>query len=318
MRKQTETEIEKVFTAWKVEQPVNVAGRLRELERDSWDAVSGKIRAEQEKKVFWARADQARSAISLVYIHGFSGGPLELEPTIHKVAQSMGANLFVTRLKAHGLESGAAFKEVKAEEWIVDVVEALAIGHVLGKKVVLVGMSTGAALALVATEAASRLQPEMRPDALILLSPNFRLARFGANLLLPDLMEPLADPVMRLVEGDEHQSQSSQSELQTVRWTLRYPIEGAVQLMRVLRTLQKLRLNHPAFADIARLVVYTPRDTAVSVSEIENWTAEAQAANLTVVRWEQGEQHELASRAFSPGLVGELVAILNSWIEKLD
>lgn len=307
-----EADVEKSIGAWNLS---GLDGQLHEIEATAWDARLARIRAKQEKQVYWAHGEKTKTPVSFVYVHGFSAGPLELEPTIQKLAAMSKANLFVTRLRAHGLESGAAFREARAEDWLADAIEAIAVGHLIGDKVVAVGMSTGAALALLATEALSRHRNEMKPDGLILLSPNFRLANRGADLLMPQVMAPFTDMVMRLVEGREHEF-PLQNEWHGERWTSRYPIEGAVQLMRVLRALAKLGLDDESFSDIPRLVLYTAKDTVVSVAEIERRLGESRSTGLSAENWTNGDQHQLASRAFSPEKVDELVSVIDQWVKR--
>lgn len=305
-------DVEKAIGSWTVS---SVDEQLREREAQAWDAKRARIRAEQAKRVYWAHDERVQTPVSFVYIHGFSAGPLELEPTIQKLATMSNANLYITRLRAHGLESGEAFRDVHAEEWLADTLEAIAIGHAIGERVVVVGMSTGASLALLATEALSRYRRDLRPAGLILLSPNFRLSNRGADALMPGVMAPFTEIVMRVVEGGVHEF-PLQNEWHRERWTSRYPIEGAVQLLRVLRALTDLRLDDELFAGMPRLLLYTAKDTVVSVPEIERRLEVARSEGLSSLNWINGDQHELASRAFSPEKVDELVSVIDDWVKR--
>ncbi len=305
-------EVEKAIGVWSLS---GVDEQLHGIEAKAWDARLARIRPKQEKQVYWAHGAKTKTPVSFVYIHGFSAGPLELEPTIQNLAAMSKANLFITRLRAHGLESGAAFRNVRAEEWLADAIEAIAVGHLIGDRVVVAGMSTGASLALLATEALNRHRHELKPDGLILLSPNFRLANRGADVLMREGMAPFTEMVMRVVEGGEHEF-PLRNEWHRERWTSRYPIEGAVQLMRVLRALATLRLDDECLADIPRLLLYTEKDTVVSVAEIESRLEASRAEGLTAVNWANGDQHQLASRAFSPEKTDELVTVIDQWVRR--
>ena len=68
----------------------------------------------------------------------------------------LGANLFYTRLTGHG-QDGAAMAEGSVNAWINDYAEAMAIGRAIGDKVVVIGTSTGASLAI-----GRRAQPALR------------------------------------------------------------------------------------------------------------------------------------------------------------
>ncbi|MCM2281329.1 MAG: hypothetical protein NDI61_05715, partial [Bdellovibrionaceae bacterium] len=64
----------------------------------------GRVKVEQEKRVFWADpATRAKTPLALVYIHGFSASRGEISPVPEDLARELGANLFMTRLTAHGL-----------------------------------------------------------------------------------------------------------------------------------------------------------------------------------------------------------------------
>src|SRR3990167_6477878 len=113
-------------------------------------AIPG-LRPRVEKTIVWADPHRRRrTPYALVYIHGFSASRQETAPLADTVAAELGANLFYTRLAGHGVDDVDAFASVTADDWKNDAREALAIGALLGEKVILVGNSTGATLALLA------------------------------------------------------------------------------------------------------------------------------------------------------------------------
>jgi alpha-beta hydrolase superfamily lysophospholipase len=99
-----------------------------------------------------------------------SAGPRELSPVPERVAEALGANLYLARLKGHG-QDGAALAAASLAEWRADVREALEIGARLGRRVVAVGNSTGATLIALALARGA----EMAGAAL--LAPNFGIGR---------------------------------------------------------------------------------------------------------------------------------------------
>ena len=155
------------------------------------------------KRIRWQVQGQA-TEFAIVYLHGFSATRRELTPTMEIVADAIGANLFETRLTGHGRASGALV-DVRAEDWLEDAAEALAIGRQIGDEVIVVGTSTGATLAIAMLE-----HPLMdRVSDIVLLSPNLAL-RDGQSRLLtmpagPQLADALIGP-MRSFEthSDEH------------------------------------------------------------------------------------------------------------------
>ena len=159
--------------------PVDVAvPAVTELE--AWAAATeADVRPGQARQIVWAGAPGLSQDLALVYLHGFSAGAQEIAPVSQQVAAALGANLFITRLTGHGLD-GAALAQASAADWWRDTAEALAVGRRLGKKVVLIGTSTGATLV---AEAAR--DPVLGPqiDGAVLISPNFGLKNPLARLL---------------------------------------------------------------------------------------------------------------------------------------
>ena len=98
-----------------------------------------------EKRIVWQTEEQ-RTEWSVVALHGFSSSRQETAPLAETVANLLGANLFETRFAAHGLKQDGLI-DVRAEEWLDDVADALTIGSMIGDKVVVLAVSNGATLA---------------------------------------------------------------------------------------------------------------------------------------------------------------------------
>jgi alpha-beta hydrolase superfamily lysophospholipase len=122
-----------------------------------------------EKRIRWFQAgSQSKTAFSIVYLHGFSATRQEIAPVLALVADGLEANLFETRLAGHGLGTNALVG-VQAEDWLDDAAEALQIGAAIGERVIVMGTSTGATLALAIVD-----HPSFdRVSSLVLISPNF-------------------------------------------------------------------------------------------------------------------------------------------------
>lgn len=121
-----------------VDLPADLSGWLAEREA----AIDPDLAA----RIEWADAPDAQTEIAIVYLHGFSASPREIAPVPQHVAKALGANLFLARLTGHG-QDGAALATASAEDWWRDTAEALAVGQRLGRRVVVIGTSTGATLA---------------------------------------------------------------------------------------------------------------------------------------------------------------------------
>jgi len=121
-----------------------------------------------EKKIIWAQTPGEQMPLAIVYVHGFSASHLETAPLAARVAAQLHANLYSTRLRGHGRGSSAML-EGSVNGWVNDMHEAVEIGKRLGRRVVIMGTSTGGTLAT--WQAVQGDQEEIA--ALVLLSPNF-------------------------------------------------------------------------------------------------------------------------------------------------
>jgi alpha-beta hydrolase superfamily lysophospholipase len=176
-----------------------------------------------EKRLTWFDGEQA-TEWSVVALHGFSASRQETAPLAASVAIRLGANLFETRFAAHGLERNGLV-DVTAEEWLDDVADALTVGRLIGKKVVVIAVSNGAALALSMLD-----HPTMQAvDSLIMLSPNLGPADPKAMWIT----RPGGPLLLRLVSGSTR-SWDAHNELQERYWTTTYPTRTLVEVIRVV------------------------------------------------------------------------------------
>lgn len=114
----------------------------------------------------------------ILYLHGFSASWYEGYPTHINVAKKIGANLYLSRLKAHGMTDPDAFAYMDPEGLYESAKEALIISKTLGEKVIVMGTSTGGTLAL---QLAADF-PEI-VHSLVLLSPNIAINNVAAPIL---------------------------------------------------------------------------------------------------------------------------------------
>lgn len=126
-----------------------VSASLTELDQYLADKESKipKIKPENESRIIWADTIR-QTEYALVYIHGFSAGVMEGAPLHQEVAKRYGMNLYLPRLSKHGIDDDDIFSELTPKGLIDEAKEALVIGRKLGKKVILMGCSTGSTLAI--------------------------------------------------------------------------------------------------------------------------------------------------------------------------
>lgn len=257
-----------------------------------------------EKHLAWAtpRAP-SRTSLALVYLHGFSATRQEVAPLCEQVGEALQANVFLTRLRGHG-RTGEAFAASTLTQWLEDALEALAVGHATGDRVVLVGTSTGATLA---TWLAARGAPV---DALVLLSPNFAPRARGASLLTL----PGRDLLIRLVVGDTR-SWEPDSPLQGRYWTHSYPSRALLPMADLVELTRRSDFGR---IDVPVLVLYAPGDQVVRTELVPERIAEMSSPHKRIVEVDyatSASQHILAGDILSPSSTDRVAAEITDFLD---
>lgn len=263
----------------------------------AWSLVPGTA-----KRIRWHTPD-VKTPCSIVYVHGFSATRAEIAPTTERVAELLGANLFETRLSGHGRRE-QALVGTDAEAWLTDAAEAIAIGAAIGDRVVVIGTSTGATLAL----ALARHPVMEHVSALVMLSPNFAPASPGAAWLT----RPFGPQIGRLVSGPTR-SWTPHNPAQARYWTTSYPIEAAVELMRVVDGANAV-LPVELGADL--LVVMSPDDRVVlpAATRKAYRAIGAPRKNLVEMHAEDPSAHILGGDILSPGTTESLAGLIADFV----
>jgi alpha-beta hydrolase superfamily lysophospholipase len=159
----------------------------REVEEGELAATA--IKADNEARiVFHGEAPHVRLPLAVVYLHGFTASQAEGAPAHREIAEAAGAHLYLNRLSDHGSDAPDAMAGASPERWRDEARRALDIGLQMGERVLLVGTSMGASLAL--DLAASR------PDvvaAVVAWSPGIRVhdpAQLRAAVMLQGAVAP--------------------------------------------------------------------------------------------------------------------------------
>lgn len=245
----------------------------------------------------WVHEDKSSTPTSLVFLHGFSATRKEIAPLPELLAERMGMNLFMTRLTGHGMDS-EAMGRLTAEELLRDAEEAMAIGRRMGSRVVLLGVSTGASLAL----ALAQRYPE-KIAALVLLSPNFRPRRAASLLLKGPLGGIIAREVVR-----EH-SWTPTSAAEEAAWTTRYPAVAIHEMMNLLSWVNSFDLSATR---VPLLMMYSDVDTVVSVERMKRkFAAYGGPKELFEVT---GAHHVLAGDLKSPETTAPVLEKIESFL----
>ncbi len=263
---------------------------------DAWlaglEAGVPDLRAGEAKGVVWADPTaRVRTPFAVVYLHGFSADRHEIEPLVSELARDLGANAYFARLAGHG-QDGDALAEASVEDWMADAAEALAMGERLGDRVVLVGTSTGATLAL---WVAARPEAAGRTAALVLVSPNLGLRDRSSRLLL----WPWGGLIARAVVGAERCFEA-ENEAQALHWTTCYPTRALLPMAALVAHVRSLDLGR---VRVPTVVVYSRQDAVVDPAETERVLAGLGGGAPTYVLVEDSgdpAHHVIAGAIMSP------------------
>jgi len=221
-----------------------------------------KLKPGNEAEIIWSDDSlRQKTEYAVVYLHGFSASHEEGNPVHIAFAKKFGCNLFLSRLAEHGIDTIEPLVSLTAEKLWNSAKEAYAIGKQLGKKVILMGTSTGGTLAL-------KLAAEY-PDiaGLILLSPNIEINNSAAWVL----NNHWGLQVAHWVEGNYHIS-SDTSSIYKKYWNYKYRMEAAVQLQELLETTMKAHVFEKVKQPTLILYYYKDdehQDDVVKVSAIK-------------------------------------------------
>lgn len=210
-----------------------------------------KLKPNNEARIVWANDSlKQKTEYAIVYLHGFSASQEEGNPVHRKIAQQFGCNLYLSRLDSHGIDTVDALYNMTAEGLWETAKQAYAIGKQLGHKVILMGTSTGASLAL---QLAANY-PEIA--GLVLYSPNIAINDANAWIL----NNPWGLQIARLVKGGNYIIARNNTDPYKQYWYKQYRLEAVVQLEEYLET----AMNSSTFGAVKQptLCLYYYKDDA--------------------------------------------------------
>jgi esterase/lipase len=188
-----------------------------------------KLKPDNQARIIWVNdSTKEKTEYAVVYLHGFSASQEEGDPVHIDFAKKFGCNLFLSRLADHGVDTTEPLLTFTADRYWNSAKEAYSVAKQLGKKVIVMGTSTGGTLALkLAAE-----YPEIA--GLILLSP---------NIAINDPLAWVANnhwglQIAHLVKGTYNTAADS-SALYKKYWNYQYRMEAVVQVQELLETTMK-------------------------------------------------------------------------------
>ncbi len=221
------------------------------------------IKAGNEARVVWANDSvHTKTPYAIVYLHGFSASQEEGNPVHRNLAKQFGANLYLSRLSGHGIDTSDALLNMTATSLWETAKEAYAIGKQLGDKVILMGTSTGGTLALQLAAA----YPDIA--GLILLSPN--IAINDPNAWITN--NPWGLQIARLVKGGKLNIIPNKTDEYKKYWNQTYRLEAVTELQELLETTMNKNTFEKIHQPLLTLYYYKnekEQDPVVKVSEMK-------------------------------------------------
>ena len=200
------------------------------------------IKPNNQAKIIWSESyKEKKSPIAFVYLHGFGASGREGEPIVSKLSKKYNANVYVSRLKEHGISRENSFKNLTPENYLETAKEALLIGKLIGEKVILVSTSTGGSLSLKLASEDSSIA------GLIMYSPFIDLKNPAFKMIVTQ--EGKAG-FIKMNKGSEIIKQTRPEE-EAKYWSTLYHIDGYEALIKmIIKTMTQetfLKVKIPAF-----------------------------------------------------------------------
>lgn len=220
-----------------------------------------KIKPDNEARIVWNNdSTREKTEYAIVYLHGFSASQKEGDPVHRNIAKKFGANLYLSRLAEHGIDTSEQLMNLTADEFWASAEEALAIGMQIGKKVILMSTSTGGTLAL----KLAATYPQYIA-ALILLSPNIAINDPFAWIL----NNPWGLQIARTIKHGNYMVSEDDRTIYKKYWNKPYRLEGAVALEELVESTMKKNLFENVKQPVLLLYYYKDenhQDAVVKVS----------------------------------------------------
>ncbi len=199
---------------------------------DAMEAKVPNIRPGNASQVYYANEVlRNQTEYCLLYLHGFSACGMEGSPTHINLGKTFGMNVYIPRLAEHGLDTPDALLNMTPQNLWNSALEALTLAKALGKKVIVMGTSTGGALAL---QMAATFPEDV--SALVLYSPNVRIASKGVWLL----GRPLGLQLGRMILGGKYRVLEENPKTDAY-WYRKYRVEGVVYLQKLTEMTMKVK-----------------------------------------------------------------------------
>lgn len=188
-----------------------------------------------EARIEWFNNSVSVTEYAVVYLHGFTASGEEGNPVHRAFAKRYGCNLYLPRLRGHGLDTTEPLIDLTPENYLESAKEAIAVGKKIGKKVILMCTSTGGTLGIYL----AAHDPEV--DVLICYSPNIDIFDPTSQVLT----KPWGVQLARLIMGSDYRQYEAPAEFKKY-WQTKYRLEGLV----AVRQLIDFTMNEETFSQV--------------------------------------------------------------------
>ncbi len=200
------------------------------------------IKEDNQARVVWADPTlKAKTEYAVVYLHGFSASQGEGFPMHIDFAKRYGFNLYLARLDGHGTSEFDAMAGLTSEDLVNSSKEAIAIGSVLGKKVIVMGTSNGCTLALYLASGQSDIH------SLIMYSPNVAVE----NSAVKYVTGPWGKQMAKFAAKGDVVSWGKKTGNDSLYWNASYSIDGLIAMQDLIDQTMNLStfesVNQPSF-----------------------------------------------------------------------
>lgn len=267
------------------------------------------IKPGNEAEIVWADSGKLQQTeYAIVYLHGFSASKEEGNPVYHYLAKALHANMYLARLADHGIDTVAPMQFFTADRLWQSAKEAYSIGKKLGKKVIIVGTSTGGTLAL----QLAATYPEV--NSLVLMSPNIAINDDKAWLL----NNPWGLQIARKVTGNNERIVEGKTPEYKKYWYTNYRLESVVELEELLESAMTPKLFAKVKQPVLMLYYYKneqEQDPVVKVDAMLTMFSELGSTQKQKIALPNTGNHVIGSSITSKDIVGVEKA-MNGFIKR--
>ncbi len=268
------------------------------------------IRPNTEKKIIWSdEKTKTQTEFAILYLHGYGATRMEINPVPDELAKSLKANLYYTRLAGHG-RSDDAMGEQTVNDLLNDTVESFKIAGKLGKKIIIIGTSTGATLTTWYLEESIRSE---NIAASIFVSPNFWPHDKSSKIAIM----PWGKQIVELVLG-KYRSWTPRTEEIKKYWTYRYPVQGVITLMGLVDLVSNVDVSK---IKTPLLIFYSTKDDVIDPLLVEQKFSNFGSPNKKLVAVDDSEDinnHVLAGNIMSPSTNQKVIHTMLEFINTIQ